>query len=202
MAIGRSVAQSPFAYSASATTTSFEGRDPRCTRVRQIIIDGYNVIRPEPRLQALEQVSLQTARDVLVRTLASSPCLSNDRILVVFDGRGGTRPHIHSHRVGRIDTMYSAQGQTADDVIVQQACALVRSNRVVVVSNDVEVRERCREEGCEVSASGNLLDQIPGRSRKEAPDAGELGPATLSTVKRGNPRRSARRDRANRDIRF
>lgn len=81
--------------------------------MRQIIIDGYNVIRADPRLQSLEQVSLQTARDVLVRTLASSPRLSNDRILVVFDGRGGTRGHIHSHRVGRIDTMYSARGQTA-----------------------------------------------------------------------------------------
>ncbi len=170
--------------------------------MRQIIIDGYNVIRADPRLQSLEQVSLQTARDVLVRTLASSPRLSNDRILVVFDGRGGTRRHIHHHRVGRIDTMYSAHGQTADDVIVAQASVLARSGRVVVVSNDVEVRERCRAEGCEVSASGNLLDQIPGRPRRTAPDPGDLGPTTLSTVKRGNPRRTSKRDRENRDIRF
>ena len=170
--------------------------------MRQIIIDGYNVIRADPRLQSLEQVSLQTARDVLVRTLASSPRLSNDRILVVFDGRGGTRRHIHSRRMGRIDTMYSAQGQTADDVIVEQAGVLARSGRVVVVSNDVEVRERCRAEGCEVSASGNLLDQIPGRPRKAVSDTGDPGPTTLSTVKRGNPRRTSKRERGKRDIRF
>jgi uncharacterized protein len=170
--------------------------------VRQIIIDGYNVIRADPRLQSLEQVSLQTARDVLVRTLASSPRLSNDRILVVFDGRGGTRGHIHSHRVGRIDTMYSARGQTADDVIVEQAGVLAQTGRVVVVSNDVEVRERCRAEGCEVSASGNLLDQIPGRPRKAVPEQDDLDSPTLSTVKRGNPRRTSKRDRGNRDIRF
>ena len=170
--------------------------------MRQIIIDGYNVIRADPRLQSLERVSLQTARDVLVRTLASSPRLANDRILVVFDGRGGTRVHVHSHRVGRIDTLYSARGQTADEVIVQQATALARTSTVVVVSNDVEVRERCRAEGAEVSASGNLLDQIPGRMRN-APDRDDSGTAaTLSTVKRGNPRRSSKRDRGKRDIRF
>jgi predicted RNA-binding protein with PIN domain len=170
--------------------------------VRQIIIDGYNVIRADTRLQSLERVSLQAARDVLVRTLASSPRLANDRILVVFDGRGGTRLHVHSLRVGRIDTMYSAQGQTADEVIVQQAGVLARTGRVVVVSNDVEVRERCRAEGCEVSASGNLLDQIPGRPRKGAPEKEDLDLPTLSSVKRGNPRRSPKRDRGKRDIRF
>jgi predicted RNA-binding protein with PIN domain len=170
--------------------------------VRQIIIDGYNVIRADVRLQSLERVSLQTARDVLVRTLASSPRLANDRILVVFDGRGGTRHHVHIHRVGRIDTMFSAQGQTADEVIVQQAGMLARAGRVVVVSNDVEVRERCRAEGCEVSASGNLLGQIPGRPRNRAPEGDDLTSSTLSTVKRGNPRRSSKRDRGNRDVRF
>jgi uncharacterized protein len=170
--------------------------------VRQIIIDGYNVIRADTRLESLERVSLQTARDVLVRTLASAPRLANDRILVVFDGRGGTRPHVHSLRVGRIDTMYSAQGQTADEVIVQQAGVLARTGRVVVVSNDVEVRERCRAEGCEVSASGNLLDQIPGRPRTGSPEKEDLDLPTLSSVKRGNPRRSSKRDRGKRDIRF
>jgi uncharacterized protein len=170
--------------------------------VRQIIIDGYNVIRADARLQSLERVSLQTARDVLVRTLASSPRLANDRILVVFDGRGGSRPHVHIHRVGRIDTMYSAQGQTADDVIVRQAGVLARTGTVVVVSNDVEVRERCRAEGCEVSASENLLDQIPGRPHKQASEEVSHLPPSLSTVKRGNPRRSSKRDRGKRDIRF
>jgi uncharacterized protein len=178
------------------------GKRFRWSRVRQIIIDGYNVIRADSRLQSLERESLQTARDVLVRTLASSPRLANDRVLVVFDGRGGTRRHVHSLRVGRIDTMFSAQGQSADDVIVQQAGTLVRTGRVVVVSNDVEVRERCRAEGCEVSASGNLLDQIPGRPRKGPPEREELEIPSLSTVKRGNPRRSSKRDRGSRDIRF
>ena len=200
MAIGRNGARSPFVHVSMRRAGC--GRDLKWRAMRQIIIDGYNVIRADPRLHSLESMSLQTARDVLVRTLASSPRLANDRILVVFDGRGGTRTHVHSHRVGRIDTLYSARGQTADEVIVQQATNLVRAGRVVVVSNDVEVCDRCRAKGAETSASGNLLDQIPGRMRK-AHTQGDVDTApTLSTVKRGNPRRSSKRDRGKRDIRF
>lgn len=171
--------------------------------MRQIIVDGYNVIRADPRLQALEQVSLQHARETLVRTLASSPRLVNDRLMVVFDGREGQRSHIQRQRMGRVDLVFSRRGQTADDVIVEQASALATSGRVVVVSNDVQVRENCRAAGCEVSASENLLDQMPGRIRpRQSEGEDEYRPGTLSTEKKGNARRSSRRARRQRDIRF
>jgi predicted RNA-binding protein with PIN domain len=171
--------------------------------VRYIIVDGYNVIRADSRLQSLERVSLEHAREVLVQTLASAPRLVNDEITVVFDGGRGTRRHVHSQRRGRVDLLYSAQGQTADEVIVARARDVVRRGRVVVVSNDAEVRENCRAEGCEVSTSENLLGQIPGRSgngSSQQEDDSEGG--TLSTVKRGNPRRSSRRARRQREVRF
>jgi len=170
--------------------------------VRHIIVDGYNVIRADPRLQSFERVSLEHAREVLVKTLASSPRLANDQLTVVFDGGRGSRPHIHSERLGRVVLVYSAQGQTADDVIVSQARSLAGAHRVVVVSNDVEVRERCRAVGCEVSAAENLLTQLPGASRPLAHDNEDDVDTTLSTVKRGNPRRSSRRARRQRDVRF
>jgi predicted RNA-binding protein with PIN domain len=168
--------------------------------VRHIIVDGYNVIRADPRLQGFERVSLERAREVLVQTLASAPRLANDRVTVVFDGTRGSRAHVHRHQLGRIETLYSAQGQTADEVIVDQARRLSHAGRVVVVSNDQEVCDRCRAEGCEVSGSENLLRQLPGRvqSRTEPDDEPE---PTLSTIKRGNPRRASRRNRR-REVRF
>ena len=173
--------------------------------MRHIIVDGYNVIRADPRLQSFERTSLEHAREVLVRTLGSSPRLANDEVMVVFDGRGGTRSHVHMHRMGRIMLVYSARGQSADDVIVQQARSLAKSGRVIVVSNDVEVREHCRAEGCEVSSSENLLGQMPGglaRSGTGSTQDDEDLRTTLSTDKRGNPRRAPRRSRRPRDVRF
>ncbi len=177
--------------------------------VRQIIVDGYNVIRADPRLQSFERVSLEYARDVLVQTLASSPRLCRDRVTVVFDGTFGNRAHVQSRRMGRIETLYSARGQTADEVIVEQARFLARTGQVVVVSNDVEVRERCRAEGALVSGSENLLSQLPGQ-RSPLPNPQdrarepEWSPAstTLSTQKRGNPRRISKKARKRHDIRF
>lgn len=172
--------------------------------MRHIIVDGYNVIRADPRLLSLERVSLEHARDVLVRTLAGSPRLANDEVTVVFDGGRGTRAHVHAMRRGRIHLLYSASGQTADEVIVQQARSLARSGTVVVVSNDVAVREGCRMEGCAVSGSENLLAQMPGHlaSRTVEQDDEPSSGGMLTTRKRGNPRRSSRRARRQRDFRF
>jgi len=169
--------------------------------VRHIIIDGYNVIRADPRLQSFERESLERARDVLIRTLAGSPRLAGDDVIVVFDGIGGDRTHVHSHRIGRIQCLYSARGQTADEVIVRQARQLAAQGRVIVVTNDRAVQEDCRAHGCEVSGSENLLQQVPGRRRSGPPVEDDVEPS-LSTAKRGNPRRAPRRDRRPRDIRF
>jgi uncharacterized protein len=175
--------------------------------VRHIIVDGYNVIRADQRLLSFERVSLEHAREVLVRTLASSPRLANDEVTVVFDGAQGFRGHVHGHRMGRIELIYSARGQTADDVIIKRARSLAPKSRVVVVTNDVEVREHCRAEGCEVSGSENLLGQLPGRvaprrSFQNSENGDLYARETHSTEKRGNPRRASRKARKQRDFRF
>jgi predicted RNA-binding protein with PIN domain len=171
--------------------------------VRHIIVDGYNVIRVDPRLAELERSSLEKAREVLVRTLASSPRLIDDRIVVVFDGRQGTRSHVHTQRMGRVLVMYSARGQIADDVIIEEARRLSVQGAVIVVTNDVHVRESCRAEGCQVSGSENLLQQMPGHVRPvpRTNEEEDYDPS-LSTVKRGNPRRAPRGSRRSRDVRF
>jgi uncharacterized protein len=178
--------------------------------VRHIIVDGYNVIRADQRLLSFERVSLEHAREVLVRTLASSPRLANDEVVVVFDGAQGSRGHVHGHRMGRIELIYSARGQTADDVIIKRARSMAPGSHVVVVTNDVEVREHCRAEGCEVSGSENLLGQLPGRAAPrqsyqnyQSSENDHLQTReTLSTEKRGNPRRASRKARKQRDFRF
>lgn len=196
MAIGG--AQSPFAHLDARNSVLGYGEDS----VRHIIVDGYNVIRADPRLQSFEREGLEKARDVLVRTLSSSPRLAADQVTVVFDGTGGTRGHIHAHTVGRIRVLYSARGQSADDVIVREAGASRAGGQVIVVTNDIEVREQCRAAGCEVSGSENLLDQLPGNVRRlPAREDEEDRDPSLSTVKRGNSRRAPRRSR-NRDVRF
>jgi hypothetical protein len=98
--------------------------------------------------------------------------------------------------------VYSATGQSADDLIMAQAEALAASGTVIVVSNDREIRDRCRAAGCHVTGSENLLDQLPGRPRRPGRDDDEDPTPTLSTAKRGNPRRAPRGRRRLQDVRF
>ncbi|MGH2447047.1 MAG: NYN domain-containing protein [Chloroflexota bacterium] len=167
-----------------------------------VLVDGYNVIRADPRLHSLEAQSLDTARRALVQTLASSPRLSRYQVVVVFDGRFGTRSHTGISRMGRVEILYSGRGRLADDVIVAQARELGPLEAVVVVTNDIDVREQCRAAGCRVTASENLLDQIPGTGNLTAVEHEEFdAPASLSTVKHGNPRRTGKKARR-RDFQF
>jgi predicted RNA-binding protein with PIN domain len=168
--------------------------------LRHIIVDGYNVIRADPRLLEFERRSLDDAREVLIRTLASAPRLVNDRVTVVFDAELGVRRHAHRRQAGRIEVVYSPAGRRADDLIMAQAEALAGTGTVIVVSNDREIQDRCRAAGCQVSGSENLLGQLPGRMRPEPDDEGEI--RTLSTAKRGNPRRAPRGRKRQRDVRF
>lgn len=170
--------------------------------MRHIIVDGYNVIRADPRLLAFERRSLDEAREVLIRTLASSPRLVNDRVTVVFDAAYGARSHAHHRQAGRISVVYSASGQRADDLIMAEAEHLAGKGSVIVVSNDREIRDRCRAAGCQVSGSENLLGQLPGHARRVEPTEDADDVRTLSTTKRGNPRRAPRGRRRSRDVRF
>lgn len=170
--------------------------------MRHIIVDGYNVIRADPRLQTHERDSFDRARTVLAQMLAGAPRLANDQITLVFDGWNGVRGHVHRRRLGGISLLYSARGQRADDVIVEQAAALVVQGRVIVVTNDRDVQERCRALGCEVSGAENLLRQVPDRPRQAQGLHDDERAPHLSTVKRGNPRRAPRRARRQREVRF
>jgi hypothetical protein len=106
-----------------------------------------------------------------------------------------------THQKG-IEVVYSGGGQTADDVIVAEASRLAGTGRVIVVSNDADLRSRCLSAGCEVSGSQNLLRQMPGRAPAPSDEEDGESPPTLSTRKHGNPHRAPRKARRPRPVRF
>lgn len=177
--------------------------------MRQILVDGYNVIRADPTMQRAERASLENARRLLLTTLDTSPRLRRDSIVVVFDGIREGRANQNSFRQGRVLVVFSARGQSADDVIKARVHATTDPEQVVVVTNDVDIRLYCERHGCAVSGSENLLNQLPGPrrlmrlpSQPRDEDEPDNTPHTLTTVKKGNPRRAPRHSRRPRDYRF
>ena len=138
--------------------------------MREIVIDGYNVIRSDPAFARLEQQSLEDARRALLNLVNSSPRLRADNVTVVFDG-AGNRSFANAYRFGRVKAVFSPAGKSADDVIKEQARSSRDPNALVVVTNDNDIRTYCEGLGCSVSRSENMLGQLPGpkRSRPQRP---------------------------------
>ena len=172
---------------------------------RQVLIDGYNVIRADPTLSALELRSLEEARTALIRMVSASPRFVGDAVTIVFDG-AGNRSFETVERVGHVSSIYSNQGSTADDVIKARALAARDPTSVVVVTDDADIRLHCERAGCTVTGSRNLVEQlaIPKKARRVqsvSRDTEAVSPSS-GTTKKGNPRKLPKRQRNQRDYRF
>jgi predicted RNA-binding protein with PIN domain len=172
---------------------------------RQVLIDGYNVIRADATLLALESRSLEEARSALIRMVSASPRFLGDAVTIVFDG-AGNRSFGAIERVGHVSSMYSNQGSTADDVIKARASAARDPTSVVVVTDDADIRLHCERAGCTVTGSRNLIEQlaIPKKARRvqSVSHDAEVEPPSRGTTKKGNPRKLPKRQRNQRDYRF
>lgn len=161
---------------------------------RQVIVDGYNLIKRDPLLLALEQRSLQTARQALIARLMSSYNLRTCDITVVFDGSVVAPPAAATERWGRIKVVYSRPPQTADDVIRGLVAAAKDPSQVVVLSDDRELRDSVQTRGGVVAGSADRRAPRPADKERDADHRPQ--------PKKGNPRRAKKKDRRSSKFRW
>jgi predicted RNA-binding protein with PIN domain len=115
------------------------------------LVDGYNVIRRDPELQAREAESLEAGRRALLNLIARARRAMQDEFTVVFDGAriSGAAP-----TAGRIRVVFSRPPLTADDEIMRLARQL-RSG-AVVVSSDRKIQDAARRAGSAVLTPSNF----------------------------------------------
>ncbi|MHB1415075.1 MAG: NYN domain-containing protein [Chloroflexota bacterium] len=154
---------------------------------RLTIVDGYNVIRRDPALSRLERQSLETAREALVRRLATDARLRKDEVTVVFDGGKGGLAFEHSERRGGVRLIFSRFGETADEVIKRLVNAA--SGDVRVISNDRELRDHtARQGGTPVRVVPRPRYYAPRENEEDTPQrANKKGPARREKKRRRQP---------------
>ena len=83
-----------------------------------LILDGYNVIGALDRYRTANTGSLDASRELLVNDALKAAGWTGRRIIVVFDAHGGPDPERTEIRAGgAVRVLYSAPGESADDVI-------------------------------------------------------------------------------------
>jgi uncharacterized protein len=125
---------------------------------REILVDGYNIIKNDPSLHATEVKNFAAARKLLIDLLVNRYRHTPHQVIVVFDGDGASEQVSHDRRVRII---YSRYGQTADRVIMRLAAEAHAAGREVeMFSNDGEIRAEVARQGGSVRSTGQLTSQL------------------------------------------
>lgn len=133
---------------------------------RDILVDGYNIIKNSAMFRTVETRNFAAARAALLTQLVSRYRHTPHRVTVVFDGDGASEQVSHERRICII---YSRHNETADSVIARLATeARVAGREVEMYSNDGEVRQAVARQGGVVQSVTQLTNQLNAPSRDVA----------------------------------
>lgn len=133
----------------------------------ELIIDGYNVLALEKRLDR----GLEQSRNLLIGRLARYRQAKPMSLTVVFDGwRSGGATETNLQQDG-ITIVYSRLGEKADAVVIR--LARQKNNGVVVVSSDREIRNAVERFGAVAIHAQEFYDileelEFPGTAEEFA----------------------------------
>ncbi len=125
---------------------------------RDILVDGYNIIKRDSSFQSLATKNLAAARQLLIAQLANRYRHTPHQVIVVFDGNKASEQTTQDRRVHII---YSRAGESADSVIARLATsARVAGREVEMYSDDREVQQSVARQGGEIRSTGQLTQHL------------------------------------------
>jgi predicted RNA-binding protein with PIN domain len=125
---------------------------------RDILVDGYNIIKRNASFQSLGARNLAAARELLIAQLDNRYRHTPHQVIVVFDGDRANEYITHQRRIRII---YSRSGETADSVIARLvATAQAAGREVEMYSDDAEVQQSVARHGGDVRSSRQLGQEL------------------------------------------
>lgn len=101
-----------------------------------LLIDGYNMIFAWEELSDMADLSLESARNLLVETLCSYQSYWGKRTIVVFDAYRQPGNIGMTENILGVEVVYTKEGQTADQYIEKFVLEHVKKMRITVATSD------------------------------------------------------------------
>jgi len=132
-----------------------------------LILDGYNLVGALERYGTRLTGSLDASRELLINDALKAAGWTGSRIIVVFDAHGGPDPERAEPRAGgAVRVVYSASGESADDVIERLLGSLGVS--ATVYTGDFALQRTAVARGVSRATPrefADLLDELPAVTR-------------------------------------
>ncbi len=132
-----------------------------------LILDGYNLVGALERYGTRVTGSLDASRELLINDALKAAGWTGSRIIVVFDAHGGPDPERAQPRAGgAVRVVYSASGESADDVIERLLGSLGVS--ATVYTGDFALQRTALARGVSRATPrefADLLDELPAVTR-------------------------------------
>ncbi|NTV52166.1 MAG: NYN domain-containing protein [Candidatus Firestonebacteria bacterium] len=161
---------------------------------KHLLVDGFNIIRRDGKLSEAERKNFYGAQELLIQRLAQYRRGTDHRVTLVFDGTASPNPYRHRTEKSGIEVIFSARGETADDVIKDLIAEAGPSQGMLVATADRDLAAACRSYGAGIIPP----EELTARTRPRAlPPPGhdfwqgkrEEQAWSGTTRKKGNPRR-------------
>tara|TARA_B100001057_G_scaffold486748_1_gene568397 strand:+ start:2946 stop:3386 length:441 start_codon:yes stop_codon:yes gene_type:complete len=126
--------------------------------LRYLILDGHSIINSWSFLYELHRSSKSSARQDLIRRMTNYQDITEERVVIVFDGRGQENDCINEDN--GIQIFYSKSGITADQIIERLSGKYSRSRSITVASRDKAVLDTCSSFGANVISPKTLEELL------------------------------------------
>lgn len=105
--------------------------------MKNIFVDGYNVISSWPELKSIKEYSFEAARQKLIEILSNYASYNAYKIFIVFDAHMVNGSIEKREKISdNIIVIFTKEGETADNFIEREVNRIGRKSEVCVVTSD------------------------------------------------------------------
>ncbi|NMM63482.1 NYN domain-containing protein [Clostridium sp. P21] len=105
--------------------------------MKNIFVDGYNVINSWSELKKIKECSYEAARKELIEKLSNYAAYKNHKVFIVFDAHLVSKSTEKEERISdNIIVVFTKEGETADAFIEKTVNNIGRKIEVCVVTSD------------------------------------------------------------------
>lgn len=128
--------------------------------MKNIFVDGYNVINSWPELVKVKEYSFEAARTKLIEMLQNYAAFKGNRIFVVFDAHMVKGSLEKREKLGNVIIVFTKEGETADSFIERYVDSIGRKAEVCVVTSDLLEQQLIFQRGATRMSSLEFYNEV------------------------------------------